>query len=116
MRENILLVEDEPPLLRLMTSALTANGYHVYEARNGVEAQACFDREGSAIDLLITDMRMPYVDGAQLIESLRAQRRTLKVIAISAVTSRLGGADAFLMKPFSRDELLATVRAVIGEA
>jgi two-component system cell cycle sensor histidine kinase/response regulator CckA len=114
MPATILLVDDEPALLRLMMSALTAEGYQVHQARNGVEAVALFDREGADIDLLITDMQMPYVDGPQLVERLRARRQTLKVIGISGRVAPLGGTDAFLAKPFARAELLAKVRELVG--
>ena len=114
MPVTILLVDDEPPLLRLMSTALVAEGYQVFQARNGAEASSLFERDGAAIDLLITDMHMPYVDGPQLVDLLRARRQTLKVIGISGAPASTGGIDAFLRKPFSRQELLAAVAAQVA--
>src|SRR5919107_1711471 len=79
-RETILLVEDEPAVRQLFAQALSRSGYRVYEARNGQEAINVFDQHGEEIDLLLTDMRMPYMGGAELAEQLRARRQTLKLL------------------------------------
>ena len=63
-------------------------GYRVFEARNGQEAVKVFDQHGDAIDLLLTDMRMPYMGGAELAQQLRARRLTLKLICISGYPGR----------------------------
>jgi two-component system, cell cycle sensor histidine kinase and response regulator CckA len=114
-QETILLVEDEPAVRQLFSSALSRAGYRVYEARNGQEALKVFDQHGESIDLLLTDMRMPYMGGAELARQLRARRRTLKLLCISGYA---GGTDLefssdFLAKPFSRDELLAKIREIL---
>ena len=75
-RETILLVEDEPAVRQLFAQALTRAGYRVYEARNGQEALKVFDQHGDSIDLLLTDMRMPFMGGAELAHQLRARRTT----------------------------------------
>lgn len=113
MNETILVVEDEPALRQLMAGALTGAGYDVHQARNGAEAVDLFVRHGIAIDLVITDLEMPFVDGTELIETLRAKRRSLKVLIVSG-TKAPAGVDAFIAKPFSRDTLLARVRAVLA--
>jgi CheY-like chemotaxis protein len=114
-RETILLVEDEPAVRQLFAQALLRAGYRVHEARNGQEAMKVFDQHGETIDLLLTDLRMPYMGGAELAQQLRAKRKTLKLICVSGYP---GGTDAdtaadFLAKPFSRDDLLAKVREVL---
>jgi two-component system, cell cycle sensor histidine kinase and response regulator CckA len=114
-RETILLVEDEPAVRQLFSMALARAGYRVYEARNGQEAMKVFDQHGDSIDLLLTDMRMPFMGGGELARQLRARRRTLKLLCISGYA---GGAELefsgdFLAKPFSRDELLAKVREIL---
>jgi DNA-binding response OmpR family regulator len=114
MKETILMVEDEPALRQLMAATLAGAGYEVHQARNGAEAVKVFARHGSAIDLVITDLQMPRVDGSELIETLREQRQTLKVLCISGKSQPPAGVDAFIKKPFSRDEFLAQVRAVLG--
>lgn len=114
-RETILLVEDEPAVRQLFAQALIRAGYRVYEARNGQEAVKVFDEHGGEIDMLLTDMRMPYMGGAELAAHLRARRKTLKLLSISGYP---GGDGApiegdFLAKPFSRDDLLVKVREVL---
>ncbi len=114
-RETILLVEDEPAVRQLFMLALTRAGYRVFEARNGQEALKMFDQHGDSIDLLLTDLKMPYMGGAELAQHLRARRKTLKLIAISGYAGSTEDeleAD-FLAKPFSRDDLLAKVREVL---
>ena len=115
-RETILLVEDEPAVRQLFVLALTRAGYRVYEARNGQEALKMFDQHGDSIDLLLTDLRMPYMGGAELAQHLRARHKSLKFIAISGYPGHTdeGAFTAdFLAKPFSRDDLLAKVREVL---
>ena len=114
-RETILLVEDEPAVRQLFSMALARSGYKVHEARNGQEALKMFDQHGDAVDLLLTDMRMPFVGGADLARQLRARRKTLKLLCISgyAGASDLAFAGDFLAKPFSKDQLLAKVREVL---
>lgn len=114
-RETILLVEDEPAVRQLFAQALSRAGYRVYEARNGQEALKVFDQHGDSIDLLLTDMRMPYMGGSELAQALRARRLTLKLLCISGYPAGSEGevpAD-FLAKPFSRDDLLRKVREVL---
>lgn len=113
--ETILLVEDEPAVRQLFAQALSRAGYKVLEARNGQEAMKLFDEHGDRIDLLLTDLRMPYMGGAELAHQLRGRRKTLKLLCISGYPGTLDqdiGAD-FLAKPFSRDELLQKIREVL---
>ena len=116
-RETILLVEDEPAVRQLFAQALTRAGYAVYEARNGQEAMQLFDRHGDSIDMLLTDMRMPYMGGAELAHQLRGRRRTLKLLCISGYPGNLDDdlTVDFLAKPFSRDALLQKVREVLDK-
>jgi CheY-like chemotaxis protein len=113
--ETILLVEDEPAVRQLFSQALARAGYGVYEARNGQEAMKLFDQHGETIDLVLTDMRMPYMGGAELAHHLRGRRRTLKLLCISGYPGSLDSdlSSDFLAKPFSRDELLSKVREVL---
>ena len=114
MAETILVVEDEPTLCQLLAGALSCAGYRVHQARDGDEATAVFAQHGPAIDLLITDLQMPYLDGSQLIQVLRERRQTLKVLCISGIGQPPANADGFIAKPFSRDCLLAQVRAILA--
>ena len=115
--ETILLVEDEPAVRQLFAQALTRAGYSVYEARNGQDAMKLFDAHGDQIDMLLTDVRMPYMGGAELAHHLRGRRRTLKLLCISGYPGTLDPdlATDFLAKPFSRDDLLKKVREVLDK-
>ena len=113
--ETILLVEDEPAVRQLFSQALMRAGYRVHEARNGNEAMRLFEQHGDSVDLVLTDMRMPFMGGAELARHLRARRKTLKLLCISGYPggSDLEFSEDFLAKPFSRDELLAKVREIL---
>ncbi|MEO6238955.1 MAG: response regulator [Vicinamibacterales bacterium] len=115
--ETILLVEDEPAVRQLFAQALTRAGYSVFEARNGQEAMKLFDEHGEQIDLLVTDMRMPYMSGAELAHHLRGRRRSLKLLCMSGYPGQLDSELAidFLAKPFSREDLLKKVREVLDK-
>jgi two-component system, cell cycle sensor histidine kinase and response regulator CckA len=117
-QETILLVEDEPAVRQLFATALSRAGYAVLEARNGEEAVKVFDEHGAAIDLLLTDMRMPYMGGAELAHQLRERNKSLKLICISGYPGSLQTdvATDFLAKPFSRDEMLKKVRDVLDRS
>jgi two-component system cell cycle sensor histidine kinase/response regulator CckA len=111
--ETILLVEDEPAIRKLISVALTRAGYRVVEAVNGLQALRVFDH---TVDLLLTDMRLPYVAGPELVKRLRERRPALKVLSISGYPLNAPTDVAFLAKPFSQDDLLKNVRAVLDEA
>lgn len=114
-RETILLVEDEPAVRQLFAQALSRAGYRIFEARNGQEAVKVFDEHGDQIDMLLTDLRMPYMGGTELAATLRKRRQSLRLLSISGYPGA-DGAPAegdFLAKPFSRDDLLAKVREVL---
>ena len=116
-RETILLVEDEPAARQLFAQALVLEGYAVFEARNGQEAMRLFDEHGDTIDMLLTDLRMPYMGGAELAHNLRGRRRSLKLLCISGYPGKLDEdlAVDFLAKPFSRADLLKKVREVLDK-
>jgi CheY-like chemotaxis protein len=113
--ETILLVEDEPAVRQLFAQALMRAGYRVYEARNGQEAMKLFEQHADGIDLLLTDLRMPFMGGAELAQLLRGRRRTLKLICVSGYPHPDDDdlAADFLSKPFSREDLLSKVREVL---
>jgi len=105
-------VEDEPAIRQLMAAALERVGYRVIQAKNGLEARALFDE---TVDLLLTDIRMPYVSGEKLIEELRARRRSLRILAFSGYPAESLQPDVTcLSKPFVREELLAAVEDALA--
>ena len=122
---TILLVEDEDPVRLFAARALRAKGYKVFEARSGEAALDLLTEDRSTIgeiDLLITDVVMPGVDGPTLIKRIREDRADIRVICISgysedALRQRISE-DAgihFLPKPFSLKQLAFTVKTVLSD-
>jgi two-component system, cell cycle sensor histidine kinase and response regulator CckA len=118
--ETILLVEDEEQIRRVAREILLKQGYRVLEARNGVEAIAEGERHPGAIDLLVSDVVMPQMGGAELTERLVRIRPSMKVLCMSGYTDdvmlRLGalqGSIAYLQKPITPQTLAQKVRAVL---
>lgn len=118
---SILFVDDDPVLLTMMSDALEARGYSVITTSNPQEAASLVQKDMGKINLLITDMAMPKMNGSELIQHVRSMRPNMKVIMISAfnqetIEKMLGGikTSAVLRKPFAPDEFLNTVRSVVG--
>jgi PAS domain S-box-containing protein len=116
--ETILLVEDEPMVRGLVRTMLSARGYEVLEASSGEDALERFRAAIGAVDLLLTDVVMPGINGRVLAERLSALRPGLKVLFMSGYTEdAVLGARAsdvrFLQKPFAPDALRAAVRQVL---
>jgi two-component system cell cycle sensor histidine kinase/response regulator CckA len=117
--ETILVVEDEPAVRQLVTAALERAGYRVLEARDGEKAVSLFDANAADIDLLLTDLRMPQMGGAELARRLRARAPQLKVICVSGYPGTgvdLNLTEHYLAKPFSKADLLNKVREVLDGA
>jgi two-component system KDP operon response regulator KdpE len=114
---NILVVDDEPQITRVLKTTLSSHGYGVRSAGDG--QQALEEMKNWAPDLIITDLRMPVMDGLDLCRRVRKDSRipiivlsvkgedTIKVEALDA------GADDYITKPFSVNELMARVRAAL---
>ncbi len=116
--QTILVVEDEPPIVQVLTAVLEEEGYLVATASNGHEALAYL--ADARPDLILSDMMMPRMGGAELCKQLHAdpKYRAIPLVLMSS-TYRLVQLDgcvyaAFVQKPFGVDELLATVRQVLG--
>jgi len=118
---TILLVEDEDAVRVFSARALRNKGYQVLEAKNGEAALQQIESDGASIDLLITDVVMPQMDGPTLARHVRDLRPDMRVIFISGYAEdRLGEIDGvkiahFLPKPFSLKQLAAKVKDVIRE-
>jgi two-component system OmpR family response regulator len=114
---RVLVVEDEPELLRVLAQALREEGYAVDEAADGYEG--LFKATSWDYDAIILDLMLPGRDGWQVLDGLRRQRTTpvLILTARDAIGDRVrgldSGADDYLIKPFSLAELLARLRALI---
>jgi DNA-binding response OmpR family regulator len=118
--EHVLVVDDDPDIVEVMTLTLEMAGYRVTQASNGLRALRALELE--LPQLILLDMRMPVMDGwtfARELHALHGQRVPIVVIT-AAEDARLRalevGADGFLGKPFEVDELLATVERLIAPA
>jgi signal transduction histidine kinase len=117
VRQTVVVVEDQHEVRELASSALRRAGYDVLEASDGQEAIALCEEFSGAIDLLLTDVVMPGVNGRELAERLRRHRPDLKVIFISGYSHEILGPEgvlategAVLLKPFTPSVLVARVR------
>jgi CheY-like chemotaxis protein len=120
--ETILLVEDEPAVRGLASRILEKQGYRVLSAQHGREAMDIASSETGKIDLVLTDVVMPGMNGRGLVERLAGIRPTMKSLYMSGYTDddiiRRGFIEpskSFLQKPFTSEALLQTVRKVLDE-
>ena len=120
MAKQLLVVDDDPGLLLAVSETLRAEGYEVQTARRGSEAMIRVAE--SLPDLIISDIRMPGMDGHALVRNLRASPRTrlVPIIFLTAkdeTADRIAGfrtgVDAYVTKPFESEELLAIVKNIL---
>jgi len=118
---EILIIDDDPPMRRLLARVLNGAGHTVHEATNGRAGIELFRRVQPL--LVITDLVMPDMEGIEMIRDLRREAPTIPILAISgggppvylrAATAL--GATAALAKPFAADELLSTVSDLLNRA
>jgi PAS domain S-box-containing protein len=121
--ELILFVDDEEGIRTAASTFLTRAGYRVLTAADGRSGLILFDAHAREIALVITDHDMPNLDGASLARTIRSRDPTKKIISISGLAGRAGGAgspgtllDAFVAKPFAADTLLQTVEQLLRRA
>jgi CheY-like chemotaxis protein len=114
--KNILVVEDEPASLECISHFLRKQGYEVREARDGAEAIELIDN--SQFDLVLSDIRMPRVDGVSLAINILSRVPTIPIILMTAVpfelTRSLGYNLPCLSKPILLDELLTNVQTAVA--
>ncbi len=123
-KETILLVEDEAPVRGLAQSILEENGYRVIEADCGSAALALWEKQGSNIDLVLTDLIMPGgISGRDLADTLRKRRPNLKIVYMSGYSPTRSGADPkmtnglkFLPKPYNPDNLIRVIQDCLHSA
>ena len=118
MNEKILIIDDDPEILDMLETILTREDYDVLRAEKGEEALALF--QSNPIDLVITDMTMPKLNGDQLARRMMSIRPQIPVILctgfhedISEEKALAMGIDKFVMKPIVKDKLASTIRAVL---
>lgn len=117
---SVLVVDDNAEQVNILKKILTREGYEVSSATSGADALKIVEDE--PIDVLITDMSMPEMDGITLLKKAKAVKKNLPIIIITAFGEwgpyaealREGAAD-FLSKPFKVDEILKVLRRVVQE-
>jgi len=112
-----MVVEDDLKVAHTVSSSLRGHGLHTMRCGTGEEAIQRFEKE--RVDLVVLDLGLPDMDGMDVLQRIRAKSRNLPVLILTArdaVTDRIlgldGGADDYLVKPFSLSELLARIRAL----
>ena len=111
---TVLVVDDEPVICSLVAEVLEREGHSVLTARNGAQALSLF-RSHREIDLLISDITMPEMDGLTLAKKVQAERPGLSVLLMSGCceNGRISKSFDFLAKPFSITELATRVRELV---
>jgi two-component system chemotaxis response regulator CheY len=121
MSKTVLAVDDSRSILQMVAFTLKGSGYQVLEATNGQEALGVASRQ--KVDLVLTDLNMPVMDGLTLIKSLRTQPAyrftpmlmlTTEAGAAFKEQGKSAGATGWLVKPFDPQKLLGVVKKVIG--
>jgi two-component system, chemotaxis family, chemotaxis protein CheY len=117
---NVLTVDDSASMRALLKAALTSRGYDVVQAEDGVAALEWLETN-TGVDVIVTDINMPRMDGFGLIEALRAQSRfrDCPILVLSTESSdekkaraRSAGATGWIVKPFDADKLDSALRRV----
>jgi two-component system, OmpR family, KDP operon response regulator KdpE len=116
--ENVLLVDDDPQILRAVRTSLQAHGYGVITAGNGETALDLLARGGEPVDVVVLDLGLPGIDGQEVVRRARTWTE-VPIIILSVrdaqeekVAALDAGADDYVTKPFGIPELLARLRAV----
>jgi len=114
---KILVVDDEPPIRKLLRMGLGNQGYDILEAPNG---KAALDLLAQEPDLVILDLGLPDIQGLELLRMIRGRNESVPVVVLSSRGDEAGkvaaldlGADDYVTKPFGMDELLARLRAAL---
>ena len=108
---TVLVVDDEPAIREIIATLLEDEGYLVRHAKDGLEALDTIDDE---IDLIVSDVVMPHLDGASLVRKLRRRGHVMPVVLMSAVYADVDLPGVrFVPKPFEIDRLLGTVASAL---
>ncbi len=120
--ETILVVDDEGSIRDITRQTLEAFGYRVVTATDGADAVAIYGQRGKEIDLVLTDMAMPIMDGPATVRALKHLNPDVKIIGASGLGANAhvmraldSGVEDFLPKPYTADTLLSIIRRVLGE-
>ena len=119
--EWVLLVDDERAILRMTNALLEACQYHVLSAQNGADALALFQQHKHIIDVVVTDLMMPIMDGPEFIQEIRRSSPEMKIIGMSGLAAENKLAEAvesnvqfLLRKPYTAAEMLVALRQTLS--
>jgi len=114
---RVLVVDDEPPIRKLLRMGLSAEGYQVIDAQNG---KAALELISQKPDLIILDLGLPDIQGLELLRTMRERNEGVPIVVLSSrsdepakVQALDSGADDYVTKPFGMNELLARIRAAV---
>jgi two-component system, OmpR family, KDP operon response regulator KdpE len=114
---RVLVVDDEPPIRKLLRMGLSTQGYEILDAPNGKTA---LELTAQKLDLIILDLGLPDMQGLELLRMLRERNESVPIVVLSSrgdesakVQALDSGADDYVTKPFGMDELLARIRAAL---
>jgi two-component system KDP operon response regulator KdpE len=114
---KVLVVDDEPPIRKLLRMGLNTQGYEILEAPNGKMSLELLEQKP---DLVILDLGLPDMQGLELLRMMRARNEAVPIVVLSSRGDEVGkvqaldlGADDYITKPFGMDELLARMRAAL---
>ena len=114
---KVLVVDDEPPIRKLLRMGLSTQGYDILEAPNG---KASLEMLAQNPDLVILDLGLPDMQGLELLRMMRSRNEAVPIVVLSSRGDEVGkvqaldlGADDYITKPFGMDELLARMRAAL---
>jgi two-component system, OmpR family, KDP operon response regulator KdpE len=115
---RVLVIDDEPPIRKLLRVGLTAHGYQIIEASSGKMALELLNEQPP--DLVVLDLGLPDMQGHELLRAIRARSDSVPIVVLSSRDDEAGkvqaldsGADDYVTKPFGMDELLARMRAAL---
>ena len=115
--QKVLVIDDEPPIRKLLRMGLSTQGYDILEAATG---KASLQLLAKKPDLVILDLGLPDIQGLELLRMIRARDESVPIVVLSSRSDEAGkvqaldfGADDYVTKPFGMDELLARMRAAL---